>query len=257
MKSSLVILVAAGASLLTLVLSVVISVSFVEISPKNLSDVIKKDPYAFMEAVRVAGEKYREVAQKKALVAEGDRIKKELANPKRIKTKNRVTFGSPSAPVTVVEFSDFQCPYCAKANTRMKSLISKYNGKVNVVYKHFPLSFHPFAKPAAEYFEAVAAVNKDKARKFHDLIFDNFSSYARAKDQGTINKLLRSLVKQVGLSMGAVQKNMAQARKIVAEDMKEAEVLNVRGTPSFFVNGVNPGRKRIEDVIDIIIANSK
>lgn len=242
-----------GASFVTLVLAIVINMLLFGLSPNNLARVIKSDPYTFMEAVRVSGKKYQKIAQKKALAGEEDRIKEELKKPKDIATNNRVTFGPKKAPVTIVEFSDFQCPYCSKASARLKSIIKKYNGKVNVVYKNFPLSFHPFAEPAAQYFEAIAISDKSKARKFHDLIFDNFSDYARVKGDADIKKALGKLIKKVGISKVQVQKNLPQAKKIVSADVKEAEKLQIRGTPTFFVNGVNPGRKDLEDVIDLVL----
>ena len=133
----------------------------------------------FIEAFQDALNNFRDEAGKRAEEEEEKRIEKEFKNPKKIETANRVTFGKNQAPVTIVEFSDFQCPYCARASTQMKALIDRYEGKVNVVYKHFPLSFHPFAKPAAIYFEAVAMESHALARKFHDQIFDNFEEYAR------------------------------------------------------------------------------
>ena len=252
MKSKSIIILVAGASLTTLALSVFISFC-IGISSTKLANIIKKDPYTFMEAVKESGQAYQKVAQQKALEGEDKRIEEELKNPKKIDLKNRVTFGPKKAPITIVEFGDFQCPYCAKTNTKLKSLIKKYEGKVNVVYKHFPLSFHPFAEPAAHYFEAIAIVDHAKARQFHDLIFATFSKYARAKNSAEITKDLNALARKVGVSASQIQKNMAQAKKNVKRDLKEAEALKVRGTPSFFVNGVNPGRKDLEDVIEIIL----
>ena len=255
MKNNPIYIAIAGASLLTLILSIILSVNFVEISPKNLAKVIKKDPYIFMEAVKVASQDYQKIAQKKALAGEDDRISNELRNPKAIDIAGRVTFGPKKAPVTIVEFSDFQCPYCAKASTRLKSLIKKYDGKVNVVYKNFPLSFHPFAAPAAHYFEAISLTNKAAARKFHDLIFDDFSKYARIRGDKEIKKVLNALAKKSGVTQAQVQKNIARGKRVVEKDLEEAKSLKVQGTPSFFVNGVNPGRKDLEEVIELILKN--
>ena len=245
MKNTRIIFLVAGSCLVTFILSVVFSMNMVSIQPKQLAQVIKDDPVTFMEAVREASEDAQKTMAKKAL-------EKQFENPKEIPTEGRVTFGEASAPITIVEYSDFQCPYCARAAQSMRDLKEKYEGKVKVVYKHFPLSFHPFAKPAAEYFEAVALVDHAQARKFHDAIFDNFSDYAKLQDEKEITKSLKSLVKKMGLNAKDIEGNMEKAKKVVQTDMAEAKKLDVRGTPSFFVNGVNP-QGRIEMVIEKLL----
>ncbi len=237
-----------GASVVTFLLSVIFSINMVSIKPKNLADVIKKDPATFMDAVQTAARNFQKISAEQKLEA-------QFKNPHTIKTKGRVTFGNGKAPITVVEFSDFQCPYCAKASTRMKDLIKKHDGKVNVVYKHFPLSFHPFAKPAAEYFEAIALINHKKARDFHDFIFDNFSNYGKVKDSKEITKKLNNLVKKLNLNISDVNKNLKKAKKIVESDLKEAEILGVGGTPSFFVNGIDAKNFGPDVIIQRILKN--
>ena len=196
---------------------------------------MKKDPVTFMEAFKEAAESYQKESAKKAL-------EDQFKNPAKIPTEGRVAFGEASAPITIVEYSDFQCPYCAKAAKSMRDLKDKYKGKVKVVYKHFPLSFHPFAKPAAEYFEAVALVDQAKARQFHDTIFDNFSDYAKLNEEKEITQSLKTLVKKMGLNQTDIEKNMEKAKKVVEEDMKEGRRLDVRGTPSFFCKWGEPSR---------------
>ena len=243
MKNSFVVALVVGASFVTLVLSVVISVNFITIPPEQLANVIKKDPVTFMNAVKVSSERYQKVAQEK-------QMKERFKNPAKIDVTNRVTFGDVKAPVTIVEYSDFQCPYCARASKTMKDLIKKYDGKVKVVYKHFPLGFHPLAKPAAVYFEAIAKVDQKKAKKFHDMIFDNFQDYARLKDKKQIDKKLQALVKKTGADLSQVEKVLEQAEAQVEKDRKEAESLQVRGTPTFFINGVKPGPDGFEPIIE-------
>ena len=235
MKNIQIILLVAGVGLVTFILSVVFSMNMVSIQPKKLAEVVKKDPVTFMEAFKEAAESYQKESAKKAL-------EDQFKNPAKIPTEGRVAFGEASAPITIVEYSDFQCPYCAKAAKSMRDLKDKYKGKVKVVYKHFPLSFHPFAKPAAEYFEAVALVDQAKARQFHDTIFDNFSDYAKLNEEKEITQSLKALVKKMGLNQTDIEKNMEKAKKVVEEDMKEGRKLDVRGTPSFFVNGCEPSR---------------
>ena len=222
----------------------------VSISPKDLAKVIKEDPEAFINAIKEASEKHQKRSAEKAL-------EEQFKNPAEIPTKGRVTVGNPDAKVTIVEFLDLQCIACARTDKRIKSMVDRYEGKVNLVYKHFPLSFHPFAKPAAEYFEAIALVDHEKARAFHDTIFDNFSDYASLKEEKDIKESLKALVKKIDLNIKTVEGNIGKAKKTVQQDMAEAEKLKVRGTPSFFVNGVSPPGGQIELVIEKFLEKSK
>ena len=241
MKNTQIIALVAGASFVTFIISVVFSINMASISPKNLAKVIKADPETFINAIKEAGEEHQKQSAKKAL-------EEQFKNPAKISTKGRVTFGNDSAPIAIVEFSDFQCPYCQMAAQSMRKLKDKYGDKVKMVYKHLPLSFHPFARPAAEYFEAVALISHEKARQFHDSIFDNFSDYKNLKGKQEINNKLKALVRVMGLDLNTVQSNMKKAKKTVAQDIAEAEKLSVRGTPSFFVNGVKT--RELESVIE-------
>ena len=92
-------------------------------------------------------------------------------------------WGSRTAPVTIVEFSDFQCPFCGRAFATIKQLEEAYGEpKLRVVFKHAPLPFHPNAKPAAEAAVAVRALGGDRAFwKFHDLLFQNQADLGPAK----------------------------------------------------------------------------
>ena len=244
MKTIHIVALVVGSMIITFMASVIFSINMVSISPKNLAKVIQEDPAAFIEAVQKAGETHQKQSQAKAL-------EQKLKNPEDIPTKGRVTFGDPEAPVKIVEFADFQCSFCARQSPEMKALIKKYDGKVNLVFKHFPLSFHPFAKPAAEYFEALALVDPKKAKEFHDGIFDNFSDYGRLKGEDEIEESLKKLVKKLDVQQSSVEENMEKAKEVVKADMEEGRNLKVPGTPSFFVNGVKVGRRdRIEDIID-------
>lgn len=245
MKSKTIIAFVVGACFATLVLSVVIAVGFVVITPKDLADVIKKDPETFIEAVKEASEKYQEIALKK-------KLDEQFEKPAQIETEGRVTFGNPKAPVTIVEFSDFQCPACAGASGFIKDIVKKYEGKVKLVYRHFPLSFHKMAKPAAIYFEAIAMEDHGKARKFHDVIFENFQEYASLKEEKVIEEKLQELLKTVEADGEKVKENREKAEAIVQKDLLEASRLRVRGTPTFFINGVQPPDrgKGFESVIE-------
>ena len=243
MKTSMIWAVVLGSCLVTFVASVLFSINMGVITPENLAEVMKKDPVVFMETLQ-------DVAKQAQVGIKKKEAEKAMQNPVDIKTKGRVTFGDKSAPVTIVEYSDFQCPYCSRAAERVKSLIAKYDGKVKAVYKHFPLDFHPFAQPAAEYFEAIAMIDQAKAIEFHDKIFEEFQLYAKLKTEEEIKKAIDSLIKKLGLKMEDVKKNLEAGKKVVAMDMEEASKLGVRGTPTFFVNGVPARNIGLEELIE-------
>ncbi|MCY4321128.1 MAG: DsbA family protein [Bdellovibrionaceae bacterium] len=255
MKNSYIIALVIGSCIITFIASVIFAMNMVTITPKQLAKVVKKDPKTFFMALEESHKDFQKVKaeseQKEAVKA----LEEQFKNPLKIKTKGRVTFGNKKAPVTIVKFSDFQCTYCARAAKSMSALRDKYDGKVNLVYKNFPLSFHPFAKPAAEYFEAVALVDDDKARQFHDEIFENFDDYARLQDKESIDKAIKKILKKLNLSTKKVNKKLDKAKKVVQADMDEAMKLGVRGTPSFFVNGVDAKNIGIEQIITRVLDN--
>lgn len=137
--------------------------------------------------------------------------------------------GQPDAKVTLVEFVDFQCPYCARVQPTLQQIQDSYGGQVRIVFKHLPLSFHPKAPGAAT--AAEAAHRQGKFWEMHDLIFAN---------QGTLDDAhYRTWAEQIGLDVAQWEKDRSspEVAARVAADTKEAERLSVGGTPAFFVNG--------------------
>ena len=246
MKNIQIIALVIGSCFVTFVASVLFAMNMVTIQPKQLAKIIKEDPVTVMNALRESAKKAEKQMAEKAL-------EEQFKNPLEIETEGRVTFGEEEAPITIVEFADFQCFYCAKASKSMSALRDKYDGKVKLVYKNFPLSFHKFAKPAAEYFEAVALISHDKAREFHDEIFDNFDDYAKLSEEGEINKALKKIVKKIDVNMKEIKDNLETAKKTVQADMEEALKLGVGGTPSFFINGIDAKGGRFEMIIEKLL----
>ncbi len=144
---------------------------------------------------------------------------------------DKPTLGPESALVTVIEFSDFQCPFCGRfAAQTEQALLKKYEGKIRFVYRDFPLdSIHPFARGAAE--AAACAYEQKKFWEYHDLLFQNQDKLT--KDD------LSSYAKQVGLNVTAFQTcvDSGKYQQEVANDYQAAIALGLSGTPTFFVNG--------------------
>jgi protein-disulfide isomerase len=156
-------------------------------------------------------------------------VKITLPEPRVQVAANGPAKGAEGAPVTIVEFSDFQCPFCSKAVPTMDQLLANYAGKVRLVFRHFPLPFHENAQKAAE--AAVCADQQGKFWQLHDAMFAHQTALA-------VNDL-KSYAQQAGLDAGKFQQCLdsgAGAQK-VQQDMADARKAGVESTPAFFVNG--------------------
>ena len=137
--------------------------------------------------------------------------------------------GNKNAQITIVEFSDFQCPFCGRVNPTLKQIQDTYGDKVRIVFKHNPLSFHKDAPLASE--AALAANAQGKFWEYHDLLFKNQRAIKRDN--------LDSYAQELGLNMAKFKKDLdagTYKAQIVA-DQAMARSLGATGTPSFFVNG--------------------
>jgi len=138
--------------------------------------------------------------------------------------------GDFNAPITLVEFSDFECPFCERHYPTMNQIISNYKGKVRMVYKHYPLSFHPSAQKAAESSEC--AGEQGKFWEYHDKLFENQpSGFSVDKfKQWAVDLKLNAKKFNDCLDAGKY------ASKVQA-DFQEGSQKGVNGTPATFVNG--------------------
>lgn len=148
--------------------------------------------------------------------------------------------GDEKAKVQIIEFSDFQCPYCARAVPVLKEIEKNYGDKVRVVFRDFPLSFHNTAKQQA--IAAACAQDQNKFWEYHDQLFGNQNATNQAFSSGKeadLNKQLTNYAKDVGLNVGDFTACLSSKKhaKSVEDDMKAGEEAGVSSTPSFFVNG--------------------
>ena len=137
--------------------------------------------------------------------------------------------GAKDAKVTLIEFSDFQCPYSKRAQPLIKKLLKAYPDDLQHVYKNFPLRFHKEAMPAAK--ACLAAGLQGKFWDMEEMIFEN------PKDLQ--DKDLKKYAKKIGLDPQQFEKdfNSGKVDKLVQEDMAEAKKAQVTGTPTLFLNG--------------------
>jgi protein-disulfide isomerase len=162
-----------------------------------------------------------------------------------VSAANSPRLGPATAPVQIVEFSDFQCPYCQMAAKTVHEIQEKYGDKVSIVFRNFPLPMHPQAGRAAE--AAQCANDQGGFWKYHDALFadrkawtdDDFKGYAKASGLD---------VKQFGKCLdGGAHKATIDA------DIADGKKVGMNGTPGFYVNGiVLSGARPIEDFVEVI-----
>lgn len=193
---------------------------------------LKVDKAAFFKFVVDSQKAYQASEQEREL----ETAIKSPFTPK-IDDKTRVR-GDKNAPITLVEYSDFECPYCAQGYQIVEQLTGKYGTRMRFIYKHMPLvNLHPQAMPAARWQEAVALQSPEKAWQFHDKMFEN---QGKLGDPKTADEFFHQTVKELGLDDKKAEKDAASkaVQDKIDADVKEAEEFGFTGTPGFLVNGV-------------------
>lgn len=154
----------------------------------------------------------------------------------KINLKQSAVRGSKKAPVAVVEYTDFQCPFCDRGYRMMQRVMKEYGDKVRWVYKSLPLnSIHPWAEPAAVAAECAGKQGDDKLWKLHDAFFEK----QREINAGNIEDRSKQFAREAGVNIEAFDKCVAGQETLakVKSDLAEAESLGINGTPAFIVNG--------------------
>lgn len=154
---------------------------------------------------------------------------KILDNPVSIPVAGAPTIGPQDAPVTIVEFSDFQCPYCVAAEPEIASLLKAYPHQVRFIFKEFPLEIHSQADLAAA--AAIAAHQQGKFWVMHDAMFANHDDLSR--------KNILLLAKNNGLDLKKFEDDIdsTEVRETVVRDVQDGNRAGVEGTPTIFING--------------------
>lgn len=155
--------------------------------------------------------------------------------------------GSESAKVTIVEYSDFQCPFCSKAAKTISEIEKKYGSKVRIAFKNYPLPFHSNARIAAEAALCAKAQDPKLFWKMHDAMFE---------DQNKLDKeSLIATAKKIGAKEADFKTclDTTPHKAIVDNDMAEGQKLGIKSTPTFFVNGkLVSGAQPVEVFSEII-----
>jgi len=207
----------------------------IKANPDIITDAIKEHPDKFIEALNDAVKKAQESQAKKRDDDESKALEDSFNNPIVASIRPDESFrGNKDAPITLIEYSDFECPFCSRGYNTVMELLEKYGDKIRFVYKHLPLSFHPQAMIASQYYEAIRLQDAKKAFQFHDMIY---------KDQRKLQNgesFLKSLAKDLKVDMGKLAKdvNSDVVKKRIDADVEEAGKFGFQGTPGFLLNGI-------------------
>ena len=192
--------------------------------------------------VREKIKNYLEMERKKEAVdkwiaeqTKKDPVEVYIPKPRRptfpVEVGNAPTTGAKDAKVTIIEFSDFQCPFCAKGADILKEIKKKYGNKVLVAFKNFPLPFHNHAEQAAV---AGLCANEQGADYFWKMHDEMFASQDSLDAEG-----LKKTAKKIGLKSEAFEKCLSENKYLsqVKADMEQGKNVKVKSTPTFFING--------------------
>ncbi len=203
--------------------------------PEIVISAVESKPLAFMEALQRAAKTAQAEMAKQRDDEESKQMEEFYKNPLKPQIRADEAYrGSKTAPLVLVEYSDFECPYCSRGYETVTQLREKYGDKITFLYKHLPLSFHQHAMIASQYFEAIKIQSADKGWKFHDEIF---------KNQGKLKggeEFLKSLAKELKVDMAKLAKdiNSDAVKNRIKEDQEEAAKFGFQGTPGFLINGI-------------------
>ncbi|MBY0371654.1 thioredoxin domain-containing protein, partial [bacterium] len=214
-----------------------------EVTDKEITDFLASknislsDPRVKKDDVREYLKYRRRFDKRQAFVAQlkqGANVKMKIAEPDApkltVNTDGYPAWGNPKAPVTIVEFSDFECPFCSRALPVLAQIKSTYGpDKVRVVFRDMPLPSHQRAVPAA--LASHCANEQGKFWEFHDVLFNNQTALQ--------DKDLKEHAKKVGLDDAKFTEcfDKKKFQATVDKSRSEAELLGIQATPSFVVNG--------------------
>ncbi len=206
-----------------------------EINKENIKKIIDENPLYFAESFKGVMLALQNQEEEKRRKAELEKMEAFFDTPLNPKLDNEAFLGPKDAPITLVEYSDFECPYCSRSAETVKVLLKKYPGKIKFIYKHLPLKFHKNAMIAAQYFEAALIQDKKKAFDYHFKIFES---------QRTLQKGGEKFLKKLAMELGFDSKRLTRDANSglvllkIKSHVDEATQFGISGTPGFLVNGV-------------------
>jgi protein-disulfide isomerase len=191
--------------------------------PEQVLQIIRDHPEVILESVQT----YQQQQQQQVQQIRQAFLQALQSNPKVV-IRESPTTGATDLKVVLVEFSDFQCPYCAEAYKTIKQFMAKHQDEVTLVYKHFPLSpIHAEAMPAAK--AAWAAGQQGKFWEYHDALF--------SQQDKLDEELYLATAKSLNLDLEKFEQDRAIADSAIEQDIRLAEALGLSGTPFLVMNG--------------------
>ncbi len=163
---------------------------------------------------------------------------KEAVEPVKISLDDDPVIGNPDAPITIVEFSDFQCPFCARFHTQtLPSILEEYieQDKVKLVFRDFPIQrIHPNALPAS--IAAQCANDQDKFREMHDILFEKQNEWNRMETTDALS-LFSQYASEMQLDQESFDSCLTSGKHIaeIRNDLDDGHEYGVTGTPGFFI----------------------
>jgi protein-disulfide isomerase len=189
---------------------------------QQVLEIIRQNPQVLIESVQA----YQREQQQQIQQQRQSFLQDLRSNPQSIIGYSPTT-GSKQFTTVLIEFSDFECPYCAEAQATLKSLLAKYPNQFTLVYKNFPLfQIHEQALPAAK--AAYAAQQQGKFWQYHDALF--------AKQEKLGEDLYLEIAKNLDLDLAKFKRDRNLADSAIQKDLQLARKLGLSGTPSFIIN---------------------
>ncbi len=159
--------------------------------------------------------------------------------------------GNREAKTVLVEYSDFQCPACAAYAPLTKQLLEEFNDKIAFAYRHFPLSQHKNAEPAA--LASEAGGRQGKFWQIHDMIFENQEEWAETDNA---EEIFIRYAQMLGLDIEKFKSDLKleELKKKITADLRSGQAANVNSTPTFFLNGEKIQPKSYEEFKQMILS---
>ncbi|HVC08537.1 MAG TPA: thioredoxin domain-containing protein [Elusimicrobiota bacterium] len=208
-----------------------------EANPDIVLDVLSQNKEKFFDIVKQAAQEDQQQQEKKQAEEDQKRIAEAIKHPLKPDIgPGDLVRGSKHAKYTLVEYADFQCPYCAQSVPTVQALRSQYGDNMRFVFKVMPLvNIHPYALVAAQYFEAISLQSHKKAWEYHDKVFAN---QAQLDSQG--EAFCKKTAQSLGVDMNRLAKDIKSPKvaKLISDNTAEFKDLGFQGTPGFLINGV-------------------
>lgn len=207
--------------------------------PRMLRALLKEHPELVMDVLRENSESVLDIAQQGSALRRQRLLKvqwaEEVEQPRDVGNTDRVFRGPENAPVTIVAYSDFSCPYCQQGAETIQRLMREQPQNIRLVFKHMPLGKNSVGRQAAEYFVAATFQNPELAWKLYDTLFSQRQTLITEGES-----FIKSAAADLGLNVSqlASDSKSRKVRRIIDADLADAERLGIEGTPFFFVNNL-------------------